>query len=107
MKGILLAAGTGSRLSPLTIATSKHLLPVHDKPMIYYPISTLILAGVRELAVVVSPDHLASYKRLLGSGDQWGISISYVEQRFAHGLPDAISAARSFLGGARLRSRPR
>jgi glucose-1-phosphate thymidylyltransferase len=99
MKGILLAAGTGSRLSPLTIATSKHLLPVHDKPMIYYPISTLILAGVRELAVVVNPEHLDSYKRLLGSGDQWGMSITYVEQKLANGLPDAISAASSFLGG--------
>ena len=99
MKGILLAAGTGSRLSPLTIATSKHLLPVHDKPMIYYPISTLILAGVRELAVVVNPEHLASYERLLGSGDQWGMSISYVEQKLANGLPDAISVASSFLGG--------
>ena len=99
MKGILLAAGTGSRLSPLTIATSKHLLPVHDKPMIYYPISTLILAGVRELAVVVNPEHLDSYKRLLGSGDQWGISITYVEQKLANGLPDAISVASSFLGG--------
>jgi glucose-1-phosphate thymidylyltransferase len=97
MKGILLAAGTGSRLSPLTIATSKHLLPVHDKPMIYYPISTLILSGVKELAVVVNPEHLASYKRLLGSGQQWGISITYVEQDSAMGLPDAISKASSFL----------
>ena len=99
MKGILLAAGTGTRLSPLTIATSKHLLPVHDKPMIYYPISTLILAGVKELAVVVNPGHLANYKRLLGSGHQWGISITYVEQDSANGLPDAISKAGNFLEG--------
>lgn len=99
MKGILLAAGTGTRLSPLTIATSKHLLPVHDKPMIYYPISTLILAGVKELAVVVNPEHLASYKRLLGSGHQWGISITYVEQDSANGLPDAIAKASNFLEG--------
>jgi glucose-1-phosphate thymidylyltransferase len=97
MKGILLAAGTGTRLSPLTIATSKHLLPVHDKPMIYYPISTLILSGVKELAVVVNPEHLASYKRLLGSGEQWGISITFVEQDSANGLPDAIAKAGRFL----------
>lgn len=97
MKGILLAAGTGTRLSPLTIATSKHLLPVHDKPMIYYPISTLILSGVKELAVVVNPEHLDSYKRLLGSGQQWGISITFVEQDSANGLPDGISKAGGFL----------
>jgi glucose-1-phosphate thymidylyltransferase len=99
MKGILLAAGTGSRLSPLTIATSKHLLPVHDKPMIYYPLSTLILAGVTELAVVVNPKHALAYKSLLGSGEQWGLSISFVNQHSAKGLPDAISAANSFLEG--------
>jgi len=99
MKGILLAAGTGSRLSPLTIATSKHLLPVHDKPMIYYPLSTLILAGVTELAVVVNPEHALAYKSLLGSGEQWGLSITFVNQHSAKGLPDAISAASSFLEG--------
>lgn len=99
MKGILLAAGTGSRLSPLTIATSKHLLPVHDKPMIYYPLSTLILAGVTELAIVVNPDHAVAYKSVLGSGEQWGLSISFVNQHSAKGLPDAISAASSFLEG--------
>ena len=99
MKGIILAAGTGSRLSPLTIATSKHLLPVHDKPMIYYPISTLILAGVTELAVVVNREHAAAYKSLLGSGEQWGIPITYVIQELAKGLPDGIASAERFING--------
>jgi glucose-1-phosphate thymidylyltransferase len=99
MKGILLAAGTGSRLSPLTIATSKHLLPVHDKPMIYYPLSTLILAGVTEVAIVVNPEHALAYETLLGTGQQWGLSITFVNQHSAKGLPDAISAASGFLNG--------
>jgi len=99
MKGIVLAAGTGSRLSPLTIATSKHLLPVHDKPMIYYPISTLILAGVTELAVVVNREHAEAYKSLLGSGEQWGIPITYVVQELAKGLPDGIASAERFING--------
>ena len=99
MKGIILAAGTGSRLSPLTIATSKHLLPVHDKPMIYYPISTLILAGITELAVVVNPEHIELYERLLGTGKQWGTSITYITQDSARGLPDGIATASSFLDG--------
>jgi glucose-1-phosphate thymidylyltransferase len=99
MKGILLAAGTGSRLYPLTIATSKHLLPVHDKPMIYYPLSTLILAGVTEVAIVVNPEHALAYQTLLGTGEQWGLSITFVNQHSAKGLPDAISAASGFLNG--------
>jgi glucose-1-phosphate thymidylyltransferase len=99
MKGIILAAGTGSRLAPLTTATSKHLLPVHDKPMIYYPISTLVLAGVKQLAVVVNPEHMEAYDRLLGSGKHWGISITLLQQVSAKGLPDAIASAKDFLNG--------
>jgi glucose-1-phosphate thymidylyltransferase len=91
MKGIVLAGGTGSRLKPLTSRISKHLLPVYDKPMIYYPISTLLLAGVKEITVVVSPSQVDLYKAVLGDGSRWGASISFQVQAAPGGLPQAIA----------------
>ena len=90
MKGIVLAGGTGSRLRPLTSLISKHLLPVFDKPMIYYPISTLLLAGVKEISVVVTPSQLSFYKEVLGDGSRWGISLRFKVQASPGGLPQAI-----------------
>lgn len=96
MKGLILAAGTGSRLHPLTVGVSKHLLPVHNKPMIFYPLTTLILAGVREICIVVNPSDEESYRRLLGNGSRYGVELEIVRQKSSLGLPDAIASARLF-----------
>jgi glucose-1-phosphate thymidylyltransferase len=97
MRGLILAAGTGSRLSPSTMAVSKHLIPIFDKPMVYYPLSTLMLAGIKEIGLVVNEVDLEGYRSVLGSGDRFGISISYFIQSAPAGLADAVWSAREFL----------
>ncbi len=98
MKGIVLAGGTGSRLGPLTRATHKHLLPVYDKPMIYYPMATLIEAGVKELLIITCPEHAEAYRQLLEDGRKLGVSIQYVTQDEPKGIPQALTLGKSFIG---------
>ena len=98
MKAILLAGGTGSRLFPVTFGVSKQLLPVYDKPMVYYPLSVLLLAGIRDIMIISTPEDISQYERLLGNGSQWGITLQYKIQKTPKGLADAFILGEDFIG---------
>ena len=98
MKGILLAGGNGSRLFPITKGVSKQLLPVYDKPMVYYPLSVLLLAGIKEVLLISTPQDITSYKRLLGDGSRWGINLQFKIQEEPKGLAEAFILGAKFIG---------
>ena len=102
MKGIILSGGTGSRLFPLTLSISKQIIPVYDKPMIYYPLSTLMLAGIKDIMIITSNDHINIFKKQLGDGKSLGIKISYEIQDKPNGIPEAFLIAEKFIGSQKV-----